>query len=1333
MSRFVHLHTHTQYSILDGQASVKKLVDKAIKDGMPGLAITDHGNMFAIKEFMNYVGKVNGAKASREKSLKKLLDKMLTLQSEHGDLAALLAEKSALKGRIDAEIAAAKKADKDFELGEEQSGELASLAAVIGDLEAMQKEFGFDAVKAREVIVEMENTPPFKPIVGCEVYVSRRGDKSLKDKAYKEDQGGYHLILLAKNITGYKNLLKIVSRAWTDGYYYRPRTDRGDLERFHEGIICCSACLGGELPQLIQQGRLQEAEEAALWFKNLFGEDYYIELQLHRATVEHANHETYSIQRKVNEHLVAMARKLDINIICTNDVHFVEESDAEAHDRLICLSTGKDLDDPKRMLYSKQEWMKTTAEMATIFAEWPEALENTVAICDKVERYSIDHAPIMPVFPIPAEFGTEEEYRSRITEQELFDEFTRNENGEVVLDEEAAKKKIERLGGYDKLYRIKFEADYLAQLTMEGATKRYGTPLSEEVAERLRFELYIMKTMGFPGYFLIVQDFIRAAREELGVWVGPGRGSAAGSAVAYCLGITQIDPIKYDLLFERFLNPDRISLPDIDIDFDDEGRGRVLDWVTKKYGKEKVAHIITYGTMATKMALKDVARVQKLPLPESDRLCKLVPDRITDPKDKDKQLKINLTNAINAVPELQQAENSDDPIMRDTIKYARELEGNVRGTGVHACGTIICRDDITDWVPVSTADDKETGEKILVTQYEGSVIEDKGLIKMDFLGLKNLSIMKDAVENIRHTKGVEVDIDNIPIDDEKTYKLYCEGRTLGTFQFESDGMQKYLRELQPTVFEDLIAMNALYRPGPMDYIPDFIDRKQGRKPIEYDIPVMEKYLKDTYGITVYQEQVMLLSRLLGNFTRGEADTLRKAMGKKIKEKLDELKPKFLKGGAENGHDRKVLGKIWADWEKFASYAFNKSHATCYSWVAYQTAYLKANYPSEYMAALLSSNLNSIEKLELYMSECRQMDISVLPPDVNESLLRFSSNKNGDVRFGLAAIKGVGEGAVTSMIAERERGGRFKDIYDFVERINFSVINRKCFESLAYGGALDSLLDFHRCKLFVPDARDSMAGGTLIDALLRYGQRFQQEKNNAQQSLFGGDEGHVDIQRPQPAAGEVMSNLAMLNAEKGVLGLYLSSHPLDDYKVIIQSYCNASLADLKNLDNLEGKEITVAGVVTSTKQFTMANNESAGSMVLEDYSGMHEFKFYRKEYETNRPKMFNDYYLLVRGRVERNRYTQKVSLRVSSITQLNEVSEGMRSLHISVATHQLDHEFIERLLGVVKRSKGKATLKITIVDPTEGVSVDMHSRKYKVSLTKELSDYLVESKLKYVIN
>ena len=836
------MHVHTQYSLLDGQASISKLVDKAMKDGMKGIAVTDHGNMFGIKEFTNYVNKKNSGPKGEIKEQEKRIAEI-----ENGKLPC-----------------------------EDPEAEIAACRAKIAEAKAKL----------------------FKPIIGCEMYVARR---TMDKREGKPDQSGYHLIVLAKNAKGYHNLIKLVSRAWTKGYYMRPRTDRNELEKYHEGLIVCSACLGGEVPRRLINDQQEEAEEAIRWYKGLFGDDYYLELQRHKATVPRANHETYPLQQKVNAKLLELARKYGVKVICSNDVHFVDEENAEAHDRLICLSTNKDLNDPTRMLYTKQEWMKTKAEMNELFADVPEALANTLEILDKVEYYSIDHAPIMPTFAIPEEFGTEEEYRRKYTEQDLFNEFTRDENGQVVLDEKAANAKIERLGGYDKLYRIKLEADYLAKLTFDGAKRLYGDPLSAEVKERLVFELYIMKTMGFPGYFLIVQDFINAARNQLGVSVGPGRGSAAGSAVAYCLGITKIDPIQYDLLFERFLNPDRISLPDIDVDFDDDGRGEVLRWVTEKYGQEKVAHIITYSTMATKMVIKDVARVQKLPLAESDRLCKLVPDKIPDKK-------LNLPNAIAYVPELQAAEASPDPLLRDTIKYAKMLEGNVRGTGVHACGTIICRDDITDWVPVSTADDKETGEKMLVTQYEGSVIEETGLIKMDFLGLKTLSIIKEAVENVRLHRGIEIDIDRIPIDDPVTYKLYCEGRTIGTFQFESAGMQKYLRELQPSTFEDLIAMNALYRPGPMDYIPDFIDRKWGRKPIEYDIPIMEKYLKDTYGITVYQEQVMLLSRLLANFTRGESDALRKAMGKKLRDKLDHMKPKFIEGGQKNGHDPKVAGK-----------------------------------------------------------------------------------------------------------------------------------------------------------------------------------------------------------------------------------------------------------------------------------------------------------------------------------------------------------------------------------------------------------------------------------------
>ena len=691
-----------------------------------------------------------------------------------------------------------------------------------------------------------------------------------------------------------------------------------------------------------------------------------------------------------------------------------------------------------------------------------------------------------------------------------------------------------------------------------------------------------------------------------------------------------------------------------------------------------------------------------------------------------------VVGSINAVPELQQAENSEDPIMRDTIKYARELEGNVRGTGVHACGTIICRDDITDWVPVSTAVDKETGEKMLVTQYEGAVIEDTGLIKMDFLGLKNLSIMKDAVENIRRIKGVEVDIDAIPIDDKKTYDLYCAGHTLGTFQFESAGMQKYLRELKPTVFEDLIAMNALYRPGPMDYIPDFIDRKHGRKPIEYDIPVMEKYLKDTYGITVYQEQVMLLSRLLGNFTRGEADTLRKAMGKKILAKLMELKPKFLAGGASNGHDKKVLEKIWADWEKFAAYAFNKSHATCYSWVAYQTAYLKANYPSEYMAALLSANLTSMDKLQEYMGECKRMGISVLSPDINESQIRFSSNTKGDIRFGLAAIKGVGEGAVNAIIAEREKNGPYKDIYDFCERANYSAINRKSFENIAMAGGFNSIIDFSRGKFLVKDIKDE----TFADALVRYGTRIQAERSNAQQSLFGGDSGIIDIQKPSIPAGGDASLLELLNKEKELIGMYLSAHPLDEYKLLLESVCGCSVADLKpdSLEKYRGKEIAVAGIVTDVKEFYLKNGTAAGSMTVMDYEGTHEFRFFRKDYENFRTRMFKDYFLLIKGRVQVRPYSnpEELEFKVESITQLSNVRESVRDIKLYIPTDILTSEFIDELVEIAQQSKGKSQLKFSLRDTKEDVYVSAYSRKYKVTLSKEIEEFIRKYELKYSI-
>ena len=1264
MQDFVHLHVHTQYSILDGQASIKRLVDKAIADGMRGMAVTDHGNMMGIKEFFNYVNKVNGGKKNEIKSLKKRIGSIQEGKEECAD----------------------------------PEGEAAKI----------QEE------------IEAKTKSLFKPIFGCEMYVAHR---RLFNKDGRPDNSGYHLIVLAKNEKGYHNLIKLVSKAWTEGFYSRPRTDRVELEKYHEGLIVCSACLGGEVPRLIRDRDFEEAEKTIQWYKQVFGEDYYLEMQRHKATVPRANHETYKLQVEVNEYLMEYSKKFDVKLICTNDVHFVDEDNAEAHDRLICLSTGKDLDDPTRMLYSKQEWFKTRQEMNTIFADVPEALSTTCDICDKVEFYSIDHAPIMPTFAIPEEFGTEEEYRKKYTEEDLFNEFTRDENGNEVMSHQEGVAKIKKLGGYDRLYRIKLEADYLAKLTMDGAEVVYKDKLTDEIKDRLKFELHVMKTMGFPGYFLIVQDFINAARKDLGVSVGPGRGSAAGSAVAYCLGITKIDPLAYDLLFERFLNPDRISLPDIDVDFDDDGRGEVLRWVTRKYGEKNVAHIITYGTMATKLAIKDVARVQKLPLSESDRLCKLIPDKLPDNK------KMSLPNAISCIPELQEAAVSPDENLRDVLKYAQMLEGNVRNTGVHACGTIICRDDVSDWVPVSTAKDPDTGEDMLVTQYEGSVIEDTGLIKMDFLGLKTLSIIKEAVENIRLSLGVNLDIDKIDINDPATYKLYCEGKTIGTFQFESAGMQKYLRELQPSTFEDLIAMNALYRPGPMDYIPDFIERKLGHKPIEYDIPVMEKYLKETYGITVYQEQVMLLSRLLANFTRGESDTLRKAMGKKLKEKLDHLKPKFLEGGLKNGHDTKVLEKIWQDWEKFASYAFNKSHATCYSWVAFQTAFLKANYPPQYMAACMSRNISNITEITKLMDECKAMGIQTLGPDVNESNLKFSVNAKGDIRFGLGAIKGVGEGAVQAIVDERTKKGPYKGIFDFVQRVNLSACNRKTMENLTLSGGFDNFKELKREQYFVVNGK----GDAFLDLLIRYGIRYQQDKSAAQNSLFG-DDNPIEIATPEVLPAEPWSSLEKLNKERDLVGIYLSAHPLDDYAVILEKVCNTPVAALADRAALVNKELILGGIVTSIREGRTKKDMPYCIAKIEDYSGAGEIPLFGSNFAQWRNFMCEGFFLYIKAKCVPRKYNESIiDLSIDSIDLLNEKKDSLvEKITIIAPIEAISDSVVEDLSSLVK--PGNVELNFIIKDLAGNMKVGLRSRKRRIAVQNNLIMYLKEHpELEYEIN
>lgn len=1217
MQPFVHLHVHSQYSILDGQASIKALVNKAKDNGMKGIALTDHGNMFGIKEFHDYCNKINGDLNSTIKQLNKQL--------------------------------------KELEQAEE---------------------LDLDKINNLKIEIEEKKAQRFKPIFGCEMYVA---EKSLYEHTSKSDTGR-HLIVLAKNEKGYHNLIKLVSKAWTDGFYSHPRTDKESLKERHEGLIVCSACIGGEIPRLILQDRIEEAKETAKWFKDVFGDDFYLEIQRHKATVPVANHETYPLQERANKVLVEFSKVLGIKLICTNDVHFVNESDADAHDRLICLSTGKCLNDEKRMLYSKQEWMKTQEEMNEIFNDIPESLSNTLEILDKVEFYSIDHDAILPNFPLP-------------------DGFTDND-------------------------------DYLRYLVYEGAKKRWNE-LDDEHIERIDFELNTIKNMGFPGYFLIVQDFIKAAR-ELGVSVGPGRGSAAGSAVAYCLGITQIDPIKYDLLFERFLNPDRISLPDIDIDFDDDGRASVLKYVTQKYGEEKVAHIITYGTMAAKMAIKDVARVHQLPIPESDRLAKMIPSKPNDmpSQDNGKKYAITISNCIKCFPEFAAEKNSSDPNISSTIQYAEQLEGNVRSTGVHACGVIIGRDDITDWVPVSTAPDKD-GNKMLVTQYEGSVIESTGLIKMDFLGLKTLSIIKEALANIKNTCDIDVDIDNIPINDKKTYQLYCEGHTVGTFQFESPGMQKYLIELQPSTFEDLIAMNALYRPGPMDYIPDFINRKLGRKPIEYDIPIMEKYLKDTYGITVYQEQVMLLSRLLGNFTRGESDALRKAMGKKLRDKLDHMKPKFIEGGKSNGHDPNVLEKIWQDWEKFASYAFNKSHATCYSWVAYQTAYLKANYPAEYMAAVLSRNLNDIEKLTKFMDECKSMKIPVKGPDINESYKNFSANKSGEIRFGLGGIKTVGINAVEAIISERKENGPYKSIYDFVERVNLSSCNRRAIEALALAGSFDSFNEISREDFFERNAKDE----TFLEVLIKYGARFQEDKNNQATSLFGCmDENVVFTSKPPIPKAEKWANIIKLDKEREYVGMYLSAHPLDPFFMELEYGCNVKLKDIKDMSAEVDKEFTFGGLVVDFIERPTKTGSQFGVMKIEDFSGSYEIRLFKDKLMTYRKYGIVGTPIIAKGMYQKRKYNDTIDFNLTGMDLLDNVKGTLlNSITINIPASRLSEAEVHPLKSFFTSStENRGDLFFNIEDDSSDKSVLLHSRN-KVPIKREFIDFLKEQELEFEIN
>jgi DNA polymerase III subunit alpha len=1153
MSLFVHLHVHTQYSILDGASAVKTLVRRAKELGMTALAITDHGNMFGVKEF-------------------------------------------------------------------------------------------HDAATAASI----------KPIIGCEIYVART---SLEDKTSVEDRSGDHLILLAKNKTGYRNLVRLVSEAWIRGFYYKPRIDKELLRKHREGLIASSACIAGEAAQEILTGNIRAAEESILSYREIFGDDYFLEIQRHETTDPTSDVTVFPQQQRVIAAYRELAAKHNIKIIASNDVHFIMKDDAEAHDRLICLNTGKDIDDQKRLRYTKQEYLKSAEEMLEIFADIPEAVSNTVELADRVENYKLNSEPIMPEFTIPGEFADKDEY--------------------------------------------------LRHLTMKGAAERWNT-ITPDIQARIDFELSVIKNMGFPGYFLIVQDFLRAAR-EMGVWVGPGRGSAAGSVVAYSLRITDIDPVKYNLLFERFLNPDRISMPDIDIDFDEDGREKVLRYVVEKYGHDRVAHIITFGTMAAKMAIRDVARVQKLPLPEAIRLTKLVPDRPGT----------TLASAYEEVPELLKEKESKEPLVAQTLKYAEVLEGSIRQTGVHACGIIIGKDSLSEHIPICTAKDTD----LYVTQYEGNHVESVGLLKMDFLGLKTLSIMKDAVDNIKKSKGITIDLQTLELDDRITYELFSNGETTGVFQFESVGMKRYLRELKPNQFGDLIAMNALYRPGPMDYIPQFIRRKHGKEKISYEVPAMEKYLKETYGITVYQEQVMLLSQELGGFSKGQADSLRKAMGKKKRDIMDRLKEQFIEGCRMNGYDQNTINKIWSDWESFAEYAFNKSHSTCYALIAYQTGYLKAHYPAEFMAAVLSRNISDIKKITVMMEETRRMGTEVLGPDVNESYLQFTVNRNGNIRFGLGAIKGVGENAVLHLIEEREKNGPYKDIYDLAERVNLNTVNKKMLEAMVVSGALDGLPGMTRAQYFAADGK----GSSFLESLIRFGNNVKNIRNSTQQSLFG-DTGGFDLVRPEPAPCPDWSKLERLNKEKEVIGIYLSSHPLDDFRLEISTFCNATLADLQNLSEFANREVCVAGIVSDTRSGVTRNGKPFGGFTLQDYTDSFSFLLFDKDYVAFSNYFRNDYQLLVKGRVQGRHFNpEELEFKIKEIHLLTAVREDLiTSITIKLKPELVNPEFIKNLKSVISENPGNKSLKFLLIDHDERITIPLFSRSIKAGITDELIGWLEDN-------
>ena len=1243
---FVHLHVHTQYSILDGQSSIENLFNRAEELGMPGLAITDHGNMYGVKEFFKFAAK----------------------------------------------------------------------------------------------------HPSVKPIIGCEIYVSK-GDHKVKEKGY------YHLILLAKNYNGYKNLMKIVSTGHIEGMYYKPRVSHEVIEKYHEDIICSSACMAGEIPRMILDGNIAGAEKAIEWHKRVFKDDYYLEVMLHKTEVPGLSLEVYEKEKEYDEVIFDLAEKHGVKVIATNDVHFVRKEDGQAHDRLICLTTNAYIDDIDRLRYTQQEYLKTEEEMAALFPDHPEVITNTLEICDKVENYTIDRGHVLPKFEIDKDF--------------LDDIDTYLEKYKGVID---AGRNDEK--GNDRGEEFRHSVAFLCHLCYKGAQERYGDILDDVTADRLDFELKTISRMGFPDYFLIVQDYIAAARAQ-GISVGPGRGSAAGSAVAYCLGITNLDPIKYDLLFERFLNPERVSMPDIDVDFDDDGRYRVIQYVQDRYGVDHVSHVITFGTMAAKGAIKDVARISRLPLDESNRLTKMIPDKpitVTETSEvelkegeepdegdkvvekdgkrfkivkKDVEKKATLKNCVKYIPELKNELENGSELVREVLKYALQLEGCIRQIGIHACAMIIGRGNLTDYIPITLGEDKATGQKVWVSQYEGSFIEDVGMLKMDFLGLRTLSIIKICLAEVKKRFGIDIDIEKIPIDDPKAYEIYSNGDTKSVFQFESPGMMEWLQKLHPERFEDLIAMNALYRPGPMDYIPSFVARKRGEEPITYDLPAMEEFLKETYGVTVYQEQVMLISQKVAGFSKGKADKLRKAMGKKKIDILQSLYGEFIEGGKKNGHPEEVLKKIWKDWEKFASYAFNKSHATCYAWVSYQTGWLKAHYPSEFQAANLSMNKNNMTEIQAIMADCKKHHIRVLNPDVNESESNFTVNKNGDIRFGMGGMKGFGANIVDAIVQERTEHGLFEDIYDFCVRMS-GVVNRKSMEALVNSGAFDSF-GISRSQYFLAGKN----GLQYLDDLMSYGQVTRQNAEDDAASLFGDAE-ELKIEKPEPPALTIEPDiLEVLQREKDVVGMYLSDHPLKKYEFELENFTNCKMAELGDLiadcdKNRQTAQVALAGLVTSVETKISRNGKPFAKVNVEDFSGIYEFAFFGKDYENFMNYLQEHTAIYIEGEICEKYFLKPEEIaagkmapytfKAKKISLLGNVAEDrLTGFAIEMLANDITPDLRHRLVHLVKEYSGKIPLSMIVFDPVTNYIVEFMSRKYHITVSADFILQLNELGLKYRVS